>query len=71
MVAGDGLAPDLAELVAHPGPELLQSHLGDGTRGYRDRMIPSTGSATWDTVGQIAIACLMLVSLVMMWRRRR
>jgi LPXTG-motif cell wall-anchored protein len=34
-------------------------------------MIPSTGSATWDTVGQIAIACLVLVSLVMMWRRRR
>ncbi|WP_131801789.1 LPXTG cell wall anchor domain-containing protein [Klenkia soli] len=33
-------------------------------------MIPSTGSATWDTVGQIAIVCLMLVSLVMMWRRR-
>lgn len=70
MVAGDRLTAHLAELVAQLAPELLQSHPTDGTRGYRGRMIPSTGSATWDTVGQIAIACLMLVSLVMMWRRR-
>lgn len=71
MVAGDRLTPDVAELVAQLAPELLQSHPADGTRGYGDRMIPSTGSATWDTVGQIAIACLMAVSLFIMWRRRR
>lgn len=70
MVAGDGLAAQVAELAPDLAPELLQSHDLDGTRGYRRAMIPSTGSATWDTVGQIAIVCLMLVSLVMMWRRR-
>ncbi|SSC25036.1 Hypothetical protein KLENKIAIHU_3660 [Klenkia terrae] len=33
-------------------------------------MIPSTGSVTWDTVGQIALVCLLAVSLLLMWRRR-
>jgi len=70
VVARDGLTADVAELLAHPAPELLQSHPGDGTRGYRGAMIPSTGSATWDTIGQIALACLLVVSLLLMWRRR-
>ena len=70
QIEGDGLAAQVTELAPQPAPELLKSHDRDGTRGYRRAMIPSTGSATWDAVGQIAIACLMLVSLVVMWRRR-
>ena len=34
-------------------------------------MIPSTGSATWDTVLQVAIALTLLVSLVLLWRNYR
>ena len=34
-------------------------------------MIPSTGSATWDTLGQIALALLMTISLVLMIRDYR
>lgn len=34
-------------------------------------MIPSTGSATWDTIGQIAIALMLATSLVLMVRHYR
>jgi LPXTG-motif cell wall-anchored protein len=37
-------------------------------------MFPSTGSATWDTVLQIAIAAALLVSILLLirdYRRRR
>ena len=34
-------------------------------------MIPSTGSATWDTLGQIALALLMTTSLVLLVRDYR
>ncbi|QNG35683.1 LPXTG cell wall anchor domain-containing protein [Geodermatophilus sp. Leaf369] len=33
-------------------------------------MFPSTGSGTWDTVLQVVAASLLLVSLVVMIRRR-
>ena len=37
-------------------------------------MFPSTGSGTWDTVLQIAIAAVLLVSILLLirdYRRRR
>jgi LPXTG-motif cell wall-anchored protein len=34
-------------------------------------MIPSTGSATWDTVLQIGIALTLLVSIVLLIRNFR
>lgn len=34
-------------------------------------MLPSTGSATWDTVLQIGIALALLASLALMWRNYR
>jgi LPXTG-motif cell wall-anchored protein len=34
-------------------------------------MFPSTGSTTWDTVLEIGIAVVLLVSLVLLWRNYR
>jgi hypothetical protein len=34
-------------------------------------MIPGTGSAGWDTVLQIAIACTLLVSIALLVRNYR
>ena len=80
MVTGHALRPHRAELAVHPGPELLQPH-GTTVPTCRARpapggptlarMIPSTGSATWDTLGQIALALLMTTSLVLLVRDYR
>ena len=34
-------------------------------------MFPGTGSSTWDAILQIAIALVLLISIILMWRNYR
>jgi hypothetical protein len=79
VVAGHALRPHRAELLLHPGPELLQTHdptvpsaAGRPARTAYPRGMPlSTGSATWDTVLQLGIAAAMVANLVLIVRGYR
>ena len=80
MVAGHALGPHGAELLAEPGPEVLQSHAPTlartraGRPGPRDSYagaVIGTGSASLDLVLEIGIALALLVSLVLLWRNYR
>jgi hypothetical protein len=81
VVPGDALGTHAAELGGQPGPELLQTHVFDGSaprpgpepgiRSYAGGVFPTTGSATWDLVLEIGIALCLLVSLVLLYRNYR
>ncbi|GAB3363078.1 hypothetical protein GCM10027300_37180 [Modestobacter lapidis] len=78
MVTCHGLGPHRPELIAHPGPELLQAHPTTVPRpaskplpAYARRMFPSTGSGTWDAVLQIGIVTVLLISIVLLIRDYR
>ena len=79
MVARQALGADRAELTIQTGPEFLQTHPPTLTRPdarvrrttYARTMIPGTGSGTWDTILQIAIALALLVTIVILIRNYR
>ena len=79
MVARHAVGTHGPEVTIEPGPELLQAHPPTltcaGVRGlhtaYARAMIPGTGSGTWDTVLQVAIAVALLISIVLLIKNYR
>jgi hypothetical protein len=80
VVAGHALGTHGAELLAEPGPELLQAHDADASAPAADRLrrtgsyaggVIGTGSDTLDLVLEIGIALALLASLVLLWRNYR